>query len=382
MKEKKLAKVLIVDDLATNVDLIKAYLEEEGYAILTASNGKEAWEIAQKELPDIILLDVMMPIMDGYEACRLIKGNKSTENIPVVIITSLSETSSRIEGLEAGADDFLSKPFNIYELLARVKSLVRIKKYYTQILDQNRVFQEELEIAKKVQEAILPSNNFKIEGLSLNYKYIPCKTVGGDYFNFVQLPDNQFGIFLSDVMGHGVAGSLITMVLKTFFDSLVRKVKKPSDFLFELNNELQTIFGDILIYATAIYLIIDLKNKKLLYSNGGHPSALLFNQKKSEIEELKCKGTILGIFKDATYETYERKLDMNDQVLLYTDGITDVEDSNDRMLGDERLHDIVKQNKALDPKKLIEILLKEVYKYAKEEHFEDDINLICFRLDS
>ncbi|MDH4128743.1 MAG: response regulator, partial [Spirochaetota bacterium] len=200
MKEKNAPKVLIVDDLATNIDLLQAYLEEEGYNILKASNGKQGWELALKELPDIILLDVMMPIMDGYEACKLIKNNKLTNNIPVVMVTSLNEVSSRIAGIEAGADDFLSKPFNIYELLARVKSLLRIRQYNSQILDQNRIFQKELEIAKRVQEAIIPENNPDLEGLILHYQYIPCQTLGGDYFNYIELSEGRVAIFLSDVM--------------------------------------------------------------------------------------------------------------------------------------------------------------------------------------
>ncbi len=382
MNEKGLAKVLIVDDLSTNVELLQVYLEEEGYNILTASNGKEAWEITQRELPDIILLDVMMPVMDGYEACRLIKSNTITENIPVVMVTSLNEVSSRIAGIEAGADDFLSKPFNIYELLARVRSLIRIKKYNSQILDQNRVFEKELEIAKKVQEAILPANNEVIfKGLTLHYRYIPSQKLGGDYFNVIQLADNKIGIFLSDVMGHGVAASLITMVLKTLFDNHVHRIDSPSDFLFTLNNELQKIFGEILIYATAIYIIVDQKNRKLYYANGAHPPALLYNNTKSDIMQLQCQGTILGIFKDTKYKTIEMSYEPNDQIFLYTDGLTDVENIQEEPFGDERLLKIVGENKELAPKELIETLLENLYQFASDESFEDDINILCVRLD-
>ncbi len=383
MSEKGLAKVLIVDDLSTNVELLQVYLEEEGYSILTASNGKEAWKITQQELPDIILLDVMMPVMDGYEACRLIKSNPSTENIPVVMVTSLNEVSSRIAGIEAGADDFLSKPFNIYELLARVRSLIRIKKYNSQILDQNRVFEKELEIAKKVQEAILPADNEVIfKGLTLHYRYIPSQKLGGDYFNVIQLADNKIGIFLSDVMGHGVAASLITMVLKTLFDNHVYRMDSPSDFLFTLNNELQKIFGEILIYATAIYIIVDQKNRKLYYANGAHPPALLYNNTNADIIQLQCPGTILGIFRDAKYETLEMSYEPNDQIFLYTDGLTDVENIQEEPFGDERLLKIVGENKELAPKELIETLLEKLYHFAHEDSFEDDINILCVRLDS
>jgi len=381
MKDKA-AKVLIVDDLATNVELLQVYLEEEGYNIITASNGKEAWETTQKEIPDIILLDVMMPIMDGYEACKLIKSNKQTENIPVVMVTSLNEVSSRIAGIEAGADDFLSKPFNIYELLARVKSLVRIREYYSQILDQNRVFEKELEIAKKVQTAILPdASDFSMEGLSFHFQYIPSQKIGGDYFNFVKLPDNKVGIFLSDVMGHGVAASLITMVLKALFDSHAPKHNDPSEFLYQLNNELHRVFGEILIYATAIYMIIDLNSKTLRYANGAHPPALLFNKEMRDITELTSKGTVLGIFKDTEYQTYETQLKAHDQILLYTDGITEAENEGGESFGDMHFFDVIKESKALGPRDIIGTLLKKVYQFSGSQSFEDDINIICLRLE-
>lgn len=375
------AKVLIVDDLATNIELLQVYLEEEGYNILTATNGKEAWETTKKELPDIILLDVMMPIMDGYEACRLIKNDPQTESIPVVMVTSLNEVSSRIAGIEAGADDFLSKPFNIYELLARVRSLIRIKQFNFQILDQNRVFEKELAIAKKVQEAILPDeSDIQYDGLSLSFNYNPSLKLGGDYFNVVRFPDNRIGIFMADVMGHGIAASLITMVLKTLFDTHSNNFKSPNDFLFKLNNELEKIFGDILIYATAIYIIVDVKERKMIYSNAAHPSAFLFKPSGDSLEELQCKGTVLGIFKDAEYELIERALEPEEKVFIFTDGLTDLENPQNEGFGEDRLKEFINKNRDQDTKIFVKNLVEVINNFAEGQNFEDDVNIICFNL--
>ncbi|HEO65638.1 MAG TPA: serine/threonine-protein phosphatase, partial [Spirochaetes bacterium] len=224
-------------------------------------------------------------------------------------------------------------------------------------------------------------NEVTFKGLTIQYRYIPSQKLGGDYFNVIQLADNKIGIFLSDVMGHGVAASLITMVLKTLFDNHVHRIDSPSDFLFTLNNELQKIFGEILIYATAIYIIVDQKNRKLYYANGAHPPALLYNNTKSDIMQLQCQGTILGIFKDTKYKTIEMSYEPNDQIFLYTDGLTDVENIQEEPFGDERLLKIVGENKELAPKELIETLLENLYQFASDESFEDDINILCVRLD-
>ena len=121
------ARVLIVDDVPANLKLLDAKLTAEYFGVLKAASGPEAIEIATRELPDIILLDVMMPGMDGFEVCRLLKAAPATEHIPVVMVTALDQSKDRVQGLEAGADDFLTKPVNDLALFARVKSLVRLK---------------------------------------------------------------------------------------------------------------------------------------------------------------------------------------------------------------------------------------------------------------
>ena len=128
------ATVLLVDDLPGNVRLLESLIAPEGHTVLTAGDGEEAVRLVRAERPDLVLMDVMMPRLDGFEACRAIKQDPGTRLIPVVLITALDDSQSRISGIDAGADDFLSKPFNAHELRARVRSLLRLK-HYTDELD-------------------------------------------------------------------------------------------------------------------------------------------------------------------------------------------------------------------------------------------------------
>src|SRR5216110_2347772 len=132
------ARVLVVDDVELNVKLLEAKLSSEYFEVIAADNGPTALELAESELPDIILLDIMMPRMDGFEVCRRLKANPRTADIPVVMVTALSDVADRLRGLEAGADDFLTKPVNDIALFARVRSLVRLKR----MMDELRLREE------------------------------------------------------------------------------------------------------------------------------------------------------------------------------------------------------------------------------------------------
>ena len=139
MDEHSSPKILVVDDEPKNIRVLQIQLKANGYTVLTATSGQEALEQVKADVPDLILLDIMMPKMDGFEVCRRIRGDESTQFIPVVMVTALSDKEDRIKAIEVGADDFISKPFDSHEALARVRSLVRIKQYHD---DLGQAYQE------------------------------------------------------------------------------------------------------------------------------------------------------------------------------------------------------------------------------------------------
>ncbi len=375
--EKK-HKILVVDDIKVNVDLLRMRLGKEGYEVSCAYNGLEALELVKKQKPDMIISDVIMPELDGFELCRKIKNNDITRNIPVVLITSLSSTEDKVNGLEAGCDDFLSKPINDIELTARVRSLLRLKDYTDELAVKNIAFQKEIRLASKVQEKILPSDVPDTKGFDIDFRYIPCFMVGGDFYYFMPFSEKKLGVFVADVVGHGMQAALITMILKTLLDNFIEQNKTPSELLSEMNLQLINILGGKFTYVTAVYTILDLEENKIIYASAGHPAGYLC--RNGNVDFLKTKGYVMGLFENAVFETKEQDLKPGDQILLYTDGAFEAEDSSFQIFGDEKLLAVFKDNCEKSSKEINEKIIQELKDFIGDNEFSDDVNLIAIKI--
>ena len=184
-------KILVVDDEPRNVKILQIQLQARGYDVLTAGDGAEALQIIANELPDLILLDINMPKVDGFEVVERVRANKKTEFIPIVMITALRDTQeNRIKAVEAGADDFIEKPFNSFEVLARIKSLLRIKHYHDTLEKHNARLETELQMARSVQEIIIPQNGTQdLAGFHIASYCYPALAVGGDFFDIWKIDE-------------------------------------------------------------------------------------------------------------------------------------------------------------------------------------------------
>lgn len=215
-------KILVVDDIPANIQLLQTYLATEGYKVLTANNGVEALTKVENTGPDLIVLDVMMPVMDGFETCRLLKSNQKTHHIPIIIVTALNEIGDKIKGIEAGADDFITKPFNKLELLARVKSLLRIKTLHDQL--QEKILQ--LEQAKErmrelaVTDGLTGLYNYRYFREYLTQEILRAKR-HQSFLSLIMFDIDYFKVY-NDANGH-LAGD---EVLKTIAKLMVKNIRK------------------------------------------------------------------------------------------------------------------------------------------------------------
>jgi sigma-B regulation protein RsbU (phosphoserine phosphatase) len=211
-------KILIVDDNMVNRKLLFGILKKEGYELIEAKDGEEAIEIALRELPDLILLDIMMPKKDGYEVCAELKSKRCMDNIPIIFLSAKTRTEDKIKGLDLGGADYVTKPFERGEVLARVRAQLKIHNLTKKLIEANenllkkqKQIDEDLKAAAAIQGCLLPAGCPKVEFLDAAWKFMPCERIGGDIFNLFQLDEKHWAIYMVDVSGHGVPSAMVSV---------------------------------------------------------------------------------------------------------------------------------------------------------------------------
>ena len=378
-------KILVVDDEPRNVKILQIHLQSRGYTVLTAGDGDEALQIVTDENPDIILLDINMPKVDGFEVVESVRADEKTAFIPIIMITALRDTQeNRIKALDSGADDFIEKPFNSFEVLARIKSLLRIKVYHDTLEEHNARLEAELQMARSVQEIIIPQNGTQeIAGCHIASFCSPTLAVGGDFFDIWEIEDNCLGVLISDVMGHGASAALVTVFIKTILAEHREHVEKnPADLLHILNIRFNDIISSRLyMFATAFCGVFDLSKQQLVCANAGHPSPFLQHGSQSECKRITDKhtGNGLGIHRDSEYQNCYYPFDTTSKAFLYTDGAYEVKSTQGEVFTIERLEKVITRSKDDSPLQLIQSVSDAIAEFTEGAPNEDDLTLISIQ---
>lgn len=377
------SKILIVDDEPRNIRVLQIHFNAKGYTVCTAEDGVEALDTVEKENPDLILLDINMPRMDGFEVVKRIRANKATEFIPIVMITALRDTrENRIKSIEAGADDFIEKPFDSLEVLARVRSLLRIKEYQDTLAKHNTRLEEELQMARSIQEILIPQNGVQeLSGFRIASRCTPEMAVGGDFYDVWEIVPNRLGVFISDVMGHGVSAAFVTVFIKTVLAEFRELVDDNPGHLLEILN---TRFNDLIssrlfMFATAFCGIIDLSKDELICANAGHSFPLLYDGDQQIYCSIgdKNTGNGLGIWRESVYETVRYPFDHSSKIFLYTDGVYEAKNPQGEEFTVERLQQLVSECAEEPAAKLIASISEAVDTFTTNCPKDDDLTLIA-----
>lgn len=323
--------IIIVDDNVTNQMIIRTILTKEGYGDLRiASSAAELFgmlhldsECGAEEPVDLILLDMMMPEIDGLEACRRIQAEERYRDVPIIFVTAVGESTKLAEALDAGASDYVMKPINKLELMARIRSALRLKHEKDWHKKQDKRIRYELELAKQVQRSVL-SHPIRNEQIVIEADYRPSSELAGDYYAWFRIDRNRYGIILLDMMGHGISSSLVCMFISSVLKDLILRITDPEEVMVELNRYMGQLYRrDELInyYFTGIFLVVDTENRTYEYVNAGHPAGLAVTNR--DVSELLSGGPAIGLFHHITVTKKVVPYEEGTVIALYTDGLLD-----------------------------------------------------------
>lgn len=384
--------VLIVDDDPVFALFVRQLVESLGNELPCAPEWVDTAEKALEEINrtpyELVLCDYNLPGVSGLELLAQIQRIAPDRQPAVIMLTASGNEAVAVEAMKRGAKDYLPKQeLDLPPLLRALKSALAQKRLAGQVARFNAQMQADLDMARKLQQSLLPDQypcfpRTALAGqsaLRFEHRFLSTTALAGDFFGVLGLSDSEAGVFICDVMGHGVRAALVTAMVRALMDELAPAVRDPGQFLTEMNRRLATILKqtDGLIYATAFYLIADTVAGELRYANAGHPRPFHLQRRANVAGPLPMTqrgGPALGLFGQSAYTTNRCPLAADDLVLLFTDGLFEVvtaDGSED--YGPERLLAAARERMQLPLPTLLDELLADVRKFSGGEEFTDDV---------
>lgn len=331
-----------MEDNPAGLEILQARLEAHNYEIITATDGEAGLAMARNHQPDLILLDIMMPKMDGIEVCRHIRADHHMPFMPIIMVTAKADSKDVVAGLEAGGDEYLPKPVDQAALVARVKSMLRIKDLHDTVLEQSAQLKAQLETATKIQSLFWPKIPHLKAGSHIWAVSVPASYVGGDLYDVIPLPDESLLVYVADVCGKGVPAALIMAALSTKIRSEALLQSEIDKLLESINQTMFSLISEEVLFATIVLARYWPASGKMQYTVGGHLQPLwIVENGIGDFPELK--GISLGIKEHVHYEKKEIILSPGESVLFFTDGIVEAGNENNELFGNDRLVDLIEQ---------------------------------------
>jgi len=378
MKKLSDCRVLLVDDAKANLDILVEGLKAD-HKLSLALSGEMALQVAARNPPDLVLLDIMMPGMDGYEVCRRLRQMPETAEVPIMFLSSLEEVQNKTRGFEAGANDYLTKPFEMLEVKARVRSLLKAKAYSDAVKEQ---IASELRVAREIQMGMLPHDFTAVEqafGVSFGAVLEPAREVGGDLYGVFASRPGRLVLFLGDVSGKGIPASMFMVRAISLARLLARDIPEPERILSRLNDELSADnpSGMFVTFLCAVY---EPGSRRLVLANGGHCRPVLLPAAGSPRWAVKNLGTALGFEPGIEFERTELTLNPGDALILYSDGVSEAFNPLEECYGNDRLLTDALALAGQSASAITAGLLQHVRAFAGAAPQSDDIAILTLKL--
>jgi phosphoserine phosphatase RsbU/P len=377
VKELSECRVLIVDDVKANVDILVEALRDD-YKLSVALGGQQAIDAVQRSQPDLVLLDIVMPDIDGYEICRRLRASEATRELPVMFLSSLEDVKDKARGFEIGANDYLTKPFEVLEVKARVRSLLKAKAYADAV---KAAAERELRIADEIQRGLLPADIpalIRDTGLDVYGVLEPARHVGGDLFEVLRLSRSRVLVAIGDVSGKGIPAAIFMAVTMTLLRTLAREGLPPEEILVRLNDELlaQNPRG---MFVTFQCVLIDLDEHSMTCASAGHHGGVRIGPGCPPQAVFTSSGRVLGLLPSQQYCSETLELGRGETIVFYTDGVSEAFDVNQELFGEDRLLAHLAAGPTGSARDITVGLVDAVRRHAEGAKQSDDITVLSVR---
>jgi sigma-B regulation protein RsbU (phosphoserine phosphatase) len=377
LKELSDCRVLIVDDVKANVDILVQSLSGD-YKLSVALGGQQAMDAVLRSPPDLILLDIMMPDIDGYEICRRLRAEESTRELPIMFLSSLEDVKDKARGFEVGGNDYLTKPFEVLEVKARVRSLLKAKAYADAV---KAAAERDLRIAREIQTGLLPANvSAQIQGTGLDVHAVlePALQVGGDLFEVLRLGPDRVLVAVGDVSGKGIPAALFMAVAMTLLRSMARQGNAPQEILRQLNDELleQNPRG---MFVTLQCMVFDLAARSVTCASAGHHAAIRIMPGETPRPVFTSSGLVLALMPAGEIVSETLELEAGETLVLFTDGVSEAFDVNQELFGEDRLLKHLQDFPGRTARETTMGVLEAVRRHAAGAKQSDDITVVAVR---
>lgn len=388
---KQPIRALLVDDDPMLLALLGAFLEERGYAVEEAGDGVQALQSLDGASFNLVITDRNMPNMDGLALCRAIRAHPREGYVYCIMLTASDDEKSLVAAMEAGVDDFLSKPLSPAELGARLRAAERVLALEAQMAARNRELgkayaqlSRDLELARSLQLSQLPSPQ-DLGGMRCEGMFEASSFVGGDFYDYFPLGSRFAGFYLADVSGHGVAAAMLAVAaqhrLRAASQEVARGLSGPADLpdaavrtltLFNRRFLQQSESG---LYLTVVFGLLDRETGQAALVHAGHPLALLADAGSTTFQDVGDSSVPVGVLDEPGFVATSHLLARGSRLVLYSDGITECPDAQGRPFGEQRLRDVLARERAADPNDAC----RAVRERLREWHggaFDDDVTLL------
>ncbi len=366
-------KILVVDDDRISRTLLAHYLDHLGQTVVTAENGTVAVEKFRQERPDLVIMDVLMPEMDGYEATRQIKKLSGDRWVPIIFTSALSSVDEQVKGLDSGGDDYLTKPIDFTILASKIRAMQRIANLQRTLQDYKSAMQNEMELARYVMGKLIRSEQMNKE--AIQHWMIPAGDFSGDILAVNRTPSGILHVLLADVTGHGLSAALNAIPVVDVFYSLTDNGASLPELCRELNRKLKYLMP-VEYFVAAAVVAIDAATHTVSVWNGGAPPVICLDGGGTTLKEFGSTHLALGILSDAQFDdsTESFSCEHLNQLFLFSDGLVEAENTAGAAFGMDRLSQILMESPPLER---FHFLQQAVTGFLDGQAAHDDISVIA-----